>query len=83
MQTYVKVRFASPSHETVGLVFKSEDLVRHNVSSLSRIFPPSEFLRMGSRLVRVELSPDFPTWEEAFNHQFAEPMFERCEGASK
>jgi len=70
METYVKVRFASPSHQTAGLVFSSSDLLKHNVSSLSRVFPYGEFLRMGTRLVSLQTSPEFPTWKEAFRHDF-------------
>jgi hypothetical protein len=71
METYVKVRFVSASHQTAGLVFKSSDLLQHNVSSLSRAFPYREFLRLGNRLVSLEMSPEMPTWEAAFGHQFA------------
>mgnify|MGYP003334622648 FL=1 len=70
METYVKIRFASQSHQTAGLVLASSDLLKHNLASLSRMFPASEFLRLGSRLVRLETSPEFPTWEEAFQHDF-------------
>ena len=70
METYVKVRFVSPSHQTAGLVLASSELLKHNVSSLSRLFPNAEFLRMGGRLVSLQVSPEFPTWAEAFGHQF-------------
>ena len=69
--TYVKVRFASPTHQTAGLVFTSPQLLQHNIASLSRLFPSKEFGRLGSRLVRLEMSPEFETFEQAFAHKFA------------
>lgn len=69
--TFVKVRFASPSHQTAGLVFTSPQLLQHNIASLSRLFPSKEFGRLGSRLVRLEMSPEFETFEQAFAHEFA------------
>lgn len=73
METYVKVRFVSPAHQTAGLIFTSSQLLKHNVSSLSRVFPYGEFLKLSGRLVSLQMSPEFPTWEEAFNHEFPSP----------
>jgi len=69
--TFVKVRFASPSHQTAALVFTSPQLLEHDLASLSRLFPSKEFLRLGSRLVRLEMSQEFETFEQAFAHEFA------------
>jgi hypothetical protein len=62
---YVKVRFASKHGATAGLVFRL-DLFPMTTVALSRCFPHSEARFME----RLEVSPDFDTWEAAFHHCF-------------
>jgi len=64
--TYRKVRFISHSGVTAGLVFKSESLAKLSISEVSRRFPKSEAMKMA----KVQTSPKFVTWAEAFSYQF-------------
>lgn len=66
MQTYVKIAFRNGSEQTAGLVipygeFKTADLPR-----LSRLFPFWEARKMRDFL----MSPQFPTFEQAFAFSF-------------
>lgn len=64
--TYMKVRFTSLKGATAGLIFLSQDVYNMSLSKLSRHWPVSEALKMR----RVELSPEYDTWEQAFDHSF-------------
>lgn len=64
--TYQKIRFTSRNGSTAGLVFDSLKIERSSVSELSRFFPYSE----ASKMARIQVSPKFNTWEEAFEYQF-------------
>ena len=64
--TYVKFRFTSNAGATAGLVIETDRLQRTSVSDLSRFFPYSESRFMA----RLEVSPEYPSWEDAFNHSF-------------
>jgi hypothetical protein len=66
MQTYVKIAFRNGNEQTAGLVipygeFKTADLPR-----LSRLFPSWEARKMRDFL----MSPQFPTFEQAFAFSF-------------
>lgn len=64
---YIKVRFESKSYgHTAGLVLELDKFEDMSVEELSRLFPYSESLKM-QRLIR---SKSYPTWEEAFQHNF-------------
>lgn len=65
--TYQKVRFSSPTGATAGLVLRTADLRNKTVADISRLFSYSEarFMR------RLEVSPEFATWAEAFGHDFS------------
>jgi hypothetical protein len=62
--TYVKFRFTSRNGATAGLVIESDRFQRTSMTNLSRFFPYSE----AQFMARLEVSPEYPTWEEAFNH---------------
>ena len=65
--TYQKVRFSSAqAGVTAGLVFRSDSLANLSISELSRRFPYSEAMKMA----KVQVSPQFVTWAEAFSYQF-------------
>jgi len=66
--TYVKFRFANVAHDrfTAGLVVPFAEMKHKSISELSRLFPYSEAGAMRS----VQVSPEYPTWEDAFNHTF-------------
>ena len=64
--TYQKIRFTSRNGSTAGLVFDSFKIEHSSVSELSRFFPYSE----ASKMARIQVSPEFDTWEEAFNFTF-------------
>ena len=63
---YRKVRFTSKRGATAGLVIESGRLARMNVADLSRLFPYSESRFMA----KVETSPEYATWDDAFAHSF-------------
>lgn len=64
---YIKVRFESRLYgHTAGLVLELSKFENMSVEELSRIFPYSESLKMQT-LMR---SKSYPTWEEAFQHNF-------------
>lgn len=64
--TYRKFRFTSNAGSTAGLVIESDRFERTSITDLSRFFPYSEARFMA----RLEVSPEYPTWEDAFNHTF-------------
>jgi hypothetical protein len=63
-----KVRFTSRdgSRVTAGLVLPTEQIMDRSPSGLSRFFPMSEARAMD----RLQISPTFETWAEAFAHTF-------------
>lgn len=61
-----KVRFYSIHGETAGLVLTETKFRQVTLNNLSRMFPDSECLKMG----RVQYSPLFDTWNEAFLFDF-------------
>lgn len=65
---YCKIRFVSKYHHgaTAGLVFDELKLKGKSISDLSRYFPTSEFRKMD----RLERSPFFNSWDEAFHYTF-------------
>lgn len=66
--TFQKVRFTSQRNgATAGLVLESAKLAAHNVESLSRLFPMSE----AGKMERIEVSPQYDSWDAAFNHDFS------------
>ena len=67
-ERYCKVRFSSKNHHgaTAGLIFSATALKGKTISDISRLFPFSEFNKMN----RLERSPVFPSWDEAFHYQF-------------
>ena len=64
--TYQKIRFTSRNGSTAGLVFDSFKIEHSSISELSRFFPYSE----ASKMARIQVSPEFNTWEEAFDFVF-------------
>ena len=68
--TFCRIRFTSRKHgATAALVFTSDRLAQiKSVGELSRAFPYSESLKME----RLEVSPNFPTFDEAFAYEFPE-----------
>lgn len=66
-EQYKKVRFYSQVYgPTVGIVLTIAKLTELGLDGFSRLFPYSESLKMD----RIQLSPPYDTWEEAFNHEF-------------
>jgi len=65
--SFRKFRFVSNQGQTAGLVIDSAKLDSLSISDLSRFFPYSEARFMA----RIEVSPEYSTWEEAFYHSFA------------
>jgi hypothetical protein len=62
---FTKVRFTSKRNgATAGLVV--EHIHSKSITDLSRLYPYTE----ATKMERIEKSPDFATWEEAFNYQF-------------
>lgn len=63
---YHKIRFTSKEHgNTAGLVLTAAQ-IKQPITKLSRLFPTSEFRKM----VTLQVSPAYKTWDEAFAHQF-------------
>jgi len=62
---YHKIRFIGDNQYTAGLVV-TEAQAKQPITKLSRLFPKSEFPKM----TRLEVSPAYKTWDEAFAHQF-------------
>lgn len=65
-EKYVKVRFVSGHGETAGIVISETKFNNSTISGLSRLFPVSEFRKMGS----LQASPVFDSFDAAFLHQF-------------
>lgn len=65
---YCKIRFVSKyDHgETAGLIFSAQAIKGKTMADLSRYFPIGECNKMD----RLQRSPFFSTWEEAFNYTF-------------
>ncbi len=71
-ETYIKFRFTSVKGSTAGLVMESCKFHATTVTALSRLFPYEE-----SRYMKViECSPEYPSWDEAFAHQFRSTLQE-------
>ena len=65
---YQKVRFYSKRHGvTAGLIIHRDRKTLQTVDSLSRLFPVSE----APKMERLQASPLFDTWDEAFAFEFA------------
>jgi len=67
---FCKLRFVSKYHHgaTAGLIFPAAALKGKTIADLSRYFPVGECTRMD----RLERSPFFETWDEAFAYTFTE-----------
>ena len=65
---YCKIRFVSKYHHgaTAGLILHAETLKGKTIADLSRYFPVGECNKMD----RLERSPFFATWDEAFAYTF-------------
>lgn len=62
---YKKIRFTSKRHgATAGLVIETNRDM--SISALSRLYPMYEARKME----RIEVSPAYPTWGEAFAYDF-------------
>ena len=69
MTKFIKIRFSSKSHgPTAGLIFEASRVKAMSLGDISRAWPYSEALKME----RVERSPEYDSWGEAFNHDFKE-----------
>jgi hypothetical protein len=64
--TYVKFRFTSRHGSTAGLIIETRKLEQMSVREVSRLFPYYE----AGKMKRLQVSPQYQTWEEAFNHTF-------------
>ena len=66
-EKYYKIRFTSKKRgSTAGPIFSRSQLTKMDIADVSRLFPYSEAFKME----RLEKSPAFSTWEEAFNYTF-------------
>lgn len=65
---YCKIRFVSKYHHgaTAGLIVSATAMKGKTVSDISRLFPYSE----ANRMDRLERSPFFPSWDQAFAYTF-------------
>lgn len=65
---YCKIRFVSKYHHgvTAGLVFSDAQLKGKTIADLSRYYPFAEYNKMD----RLQRSPFYATWEEAFQYTF-------------
>lgn len=68
MGTYTKFRFTNGKRHTAGLVLETTKLKAMTFPQVSRLFPVFESPKMH----RLELSPEYANFEDAFNHQFGE-----------
>ena len=64
--TYQKIRFTARKGSTAGLIFESYKLESMSLSDVSRFFPYSE----SGKMAKLQVSPEFNTWEEAFEYSF-------------
>jgi hypothetical protein len=60
---FTKVWFANGSEKTAGLILPTAKVHAMSVNEISRLFPTSEARKMK----RVHISPEFETWDEAFD----------------
>ena len=67
-----KVRFTNGDRHTAGLIFGTNWLAKASIGDISRPFAPDPIWAMGAR--RMECSPDYATWDEAFAHAFVETV---------
>ncbi len=67
-ERYCKLRFVSKYHHgvTAGLIVSETKLKGKSISDISRWYPYSE----ASKMDRLQRSPFFATWDEAFRYQF-------------
>jgi hypothetical protein len=67
-ETYCKIRFVSKYHHgaTAGLIFSASQLEGKTIAGISRFFPYSE----ANRMDRLQRSPFFENWNDAFNYEF-------------
>lgn len=63
---YQKVRFTDGKQSTAGLIVK--DAGNKTISQLSRMFPDYE----APKMKRLQVSPKFETYEQAFSYEFDE-----------
>ena len=63
---FVKVRFTNGAESTAGLIMPYDKVKHSTITELSRAFPYSE----APKMKRLDISPAYETWEEAFNHKF-------------
>ena len=69
MTTYVKFRFTHPTNgATAGLIIEADIFKRRSITELSRWFPYYE----SSKMHTLESSPEYPSWDDAFNHEFGQ-----------
>lgn len=66
MCTYIKFRFTNGTESTAGLIMETAKLKAMTFPEVSRLFPMYEATKMH----RLDVSPEYPTWEGAFNHKF-------------
>ena len=64
---FVKFRFVGKSGATAGLVLPTRRFEAHTITSISCLFPYSESRKME----KLEVSPVYYKWEDAFNHEFS------------
>lgn len=67
-ETYRKIRFTDGREHTAGLVIAESKFRKMTIEQISRLFPMSEAMRMRT----LQVSPEYPTKEDAFEHEFAE-----------
>lgn len=63
---YVKVRFTGPSGHTAGIILPYARVSHATITELSRYFPMSE----AGKMHRLEISPQYQLWDDAFAHEF-------------
>ena len=66
MEKFIKVRFVSGHGATAGLVMTLDKFSTTTISGISRLFPVSEFRKMGT----MQASPALDSFEDAFSFQF-------------
>ncbi len=66
MSEYVKFRFTSDKGSTAGLVLNVEIYKKKTIGALSQMFP----MREATKMMRLECSEPFGTWEDAFHYDF-------------
>jgi hypothetical protein len=66
MTTYTKFRFTNGKRHTAGLILETTRLKAMTFPEVSRLFPMYE----ATKMYRLEVSPEYATFNEAFAHQF-------------